>query len=280
MCRRQALRRARCSRATPRDRRGSSRRRTRRGGARRRGARRSRSRASLAGRRPARARCSWDRCRDRGVRRLRTPTTSAIAAAPTATAVHARSHAAEMVTPMITTSMTSSGAPPTRTTNAIGETAWLIANDASGTPPNGHDHLRISASTIEPGSTTHRQRLAGAIAQATPNQTEEISGSDDPTRRREEHHPPHAGEEPRRGDRPSAPEPAARRLAGEKAVEEDDAHDQQRPPSPRRKRERHERARAEARRDRDEARWDACARARRIPRRGLGVDHQTVVELT
>ena len=75
---------------------------------------------------------------------------------------------------MITTSMTSSGAPPTRTTNAIGETAWLIANEASGTPPNGHDHLRISASTIEPGSTTHRQRLAGAIAQATPNQTEEI----------------------------------------------------------------------------------------------------------
>ena len=69
---------------------------------------------------------------------------------------------------MITTSITSSGAPPTRTTNANGLTAWLIANEASGTPPNGHDQRSTSASTIEPGSTTHRHRLAGAIAQAAP----------------------------------------------------------------------------------------------------------------
>ena len=71
-------------------------------------------RGCLAGRRPARARC----CMRTdvvavGARRLRTRPRAAIAAAPTATAVHARSHAAEMVTPMITTSMTSSGEPPT-----------------------------------------------------------------------------------------------------------------------------------------------------------------------
>ena len=94
--------------------------------------------------------------------------TTAIKEAPTASAFHARSHAAESMTPIATTRITSSGEPPSRTTNAIGDTAWLIANDASGTPPNGHDQRITSASAIDPGRTTQRQRLAGASAHAAP----------------------------------------------------------------------------------------------------------------
>ena len=72
------------------------------------------------------------------------------------------------ITPIATTRITSSGEPPSRTTNAMGDAAWLIANGRERhAPARSQDQRMTSARAIDPGGRPQRPTAGGASARGT-----------------------------------------------------------------------------------------------------------------